>query len=292
MKSALKKSIKLLLNKFGIDFIRLSNNDQEDLELYRKNYHPESLEKKYFYNVGSGNFYHPFWSNLDYVSDWYKSVQKNVIHIDLMEKKPLPIADNSAEVFYTSHTIEHIKDDAVENLFKEVYRALKPGGFFRVTTGPDADTDYEALMRGDEDWFFWNKWYEKPGTYEQTYHKPATSVPLEERWLHHVASQLAPNDKSPSSLKINSEKIKEILSKKTKEEALNYFTSLCEFQSARPGNHISWWNYEKIHSYLKKAGFKNIYKSGYGQSFCPVLRNTRYFDNTHPQISIYVEAVK
>lgn len=292
MKSALKRSIKLLLNKFGVDLIRLTNNDQEDLELYRKNYQRESLEEKRLYNVGSGNFYHPFWSNLDYVSDWYKSVQKNVTHIDLMEKKPLPIADSSAEIFYTSHTIEHIKDDAVENLFKEVYRALKPGGFFRVTTGPDADTDYEALMRRDEDWFFWNKWYEKPGTYEQTYHKPATSVPLEERWLHHVASQLAPNDKSPSSLKINSEKIKELLSKKTKEEALDYFTSLCEFQSARPGNHISWWNYEKIKNYLKNAGFKNVYKSGYGQSFCPVLRNTQYFDNTHPQISVYVEAVK
>jgi predicted SAM-dependent methyltransferase len=292
MRLLLKNRLKKLINSFGFDLINLSKVDQGDLELYRKLFQPDSLELKRFYNVGSGNFYHPYWSNLDYVSKWYKGVQRNVIHIDLMKKKPLPIDSNSAEVFYTSHTIEHIKDDAVQILFKEAYRALKPGGYFRITTGPDADTDYEALLRKDDDWFFWNKWYDKPGSYEQTYHKPATSVPLEERWLHHVASQLAPNDISPSVHKFDAFKIREILKTKTKEEALDYFTSLCEFQSARPGNHVSWWNFSKIQSFLQNAGFNKIYKSGYGQSFCPILRNINYFDNTHPQISIYVEAVK
>ncbi|MCJ8166422.1 class I SAM-dependent methyltransferase [Pontibacter sp. E15-1] len=294
MKHQLKEGLKASLGKLGYSFVKTDNKHQEeeDLAIYRKNYLPDSLEHKRFYNVGSGDFYHPYWSNLDYVSDWYKDVQKNVIHIDLMEKKPLPIASNSAEVFYTSHTIEHIKDDAVQVLFNEAYRALKKGGYFRVTTGPDADSDFDALMRNDEDWFFWNKWYEKPGSYEQNYYKPATSVPLEERWLHHVASQLAPNDKSPSAHKIDAKQIRDILNTKTKEEALNYFTSLCEFQSDRPGNHVSWWNRTKISSYLEKAGFSQVYVSGYGQSYCPILRNTKFFDNTHPQISVYVEARK
>jgi hypothetical protein len=43
---------------------------------------------------------------------------------------------------------------------------------------------------------------------------------------------------------------------------------------------------------LKNAGFENIYLSGYGQSFSPVLRNIYFFDNTHPKVSLNVEAFK
>ena len=43
---------------------------------------------------------------------------------------------------------------------------------------------------------------------------------------------------------------------------------------------------------VEKAGFTKIYLSGYGQSFSPVLRNTFFFDNTAPELSLYVEAFK
>src|SRR5215207_2380550 len=202
----IKSLLKSAFDKIGLEIHRKDQNNELDEELDRQTYHEvytkDSIGKRRFYNIGSGSFYHPYWTNLDYVSDWYKGIQVNVVHIDLMEKGPLPIEPGTAEVIYTSHTIEHIKDDAVQNLFNESFKALKKGGFIRVTTGPDADTDFEALKRGDSHWFYWNKWYEKPGTYESIYFKPATSVPLEERWLHHVASQLAPNDRSPSSVKI------------------------------------------------------------------------------------------
>jgi predicted SAM-dependent methyltransferase len=292
----LKTFFKRIFELFGIEVHRrdktISEEEQNDLQTYRELFLEDSVVHKHFYNVGSGSFYHPYWTNLDYVSDWYQNVQVKVVHIDLMEMGPLPISANTAEVIYTSHTIEHIKDDAVQNLFNESYKALKPGGFLRVTTGPDADLDFEALKRGDTHWFYWNKWYERPGTYEKIFHKPATAVPMEERWLHHVASPLAPNDKSPSPVKINAEQIKKLINEKSKEEVLDYLTSLCEFNSERTGNHVSWWNYDKIAFFMRKAGFVNVYKSGYGQSACPILRNVKYFDNTHPQISVYAEAIK
>ena len=43
---------------------------------------------------------------------------------------------------------------------------------------------------------------------------------------------------------------------------------------------------------LKLAGFKEVYKSSYCQSRSPILRDPNFFDNTHPDISLYVEAVK
>ena len=44
--------------------------------------------------------------------------------------EPLPIADSSAEVVYTlAHTVEHINNEAAQNMFNEAYRILKPGEF-------------------------------------------------------------------------------------------------------------------------------------------------------------------
>ncbi|MCS6824174.1 MAG: class I SAM-dependent methyltransferase [Cytophagaceae bacterium] len=291
----IKKIIKKIFNALGYELVSLRSKEDDDkrfTDIYKKLYSAKALSEKRFYNVGSGSFHHKYWTNLDYVSDWYKDGQKEVIHIDLMQMTPLPIESEKAEVIYTSHTIEHVKEEAVKYLFKEVYRCLKPGGFFRVTTGPDADLDFEALKRGDEYWFYWDYWYEKPGTYEQLFHQPATSVPIEERWLHHVASQLAPNSKTQSKIKINATQLKELMKTMTKEQLLDHLTSLCVYDPKRPGDHVSWWNVEKVINYLKEAGFKTVYRSGYGQSACPILRDTKYFDNTHPQISLYVEAVK
>jgi predicted SAM-dependent methyltransferase len=291
-----KTKLKKIFDSLGLELHRknrtIAEEEEKGLQTYRDLFPQDSLTNKRFYNIGSGSFYHPYWTNLDYVSDWYQKVQINVVHIDLMEMGPLPIPPGTAEVIYTSHTIEHIKDEAVQNLFNESFKALKPGGYLRVTTGPDADLDFEALKRGDAHWFYWNKWYEKPGTYEKIFHSPATSVPLEERWLHHVASPLAPNDKSPSPVKITAEELRKLIKEKTKEELLDYLTSLCHFNPDRTGSHVSWWNYDKIAGFMRKAGFVNVYKSGYGQSACPLLRNTKYFDNTHPQISVYAEAIK
>jgi hypothetical protein len=43
---------------------------------------------------------------------------------------------------------------------------------------------------------------------------------------------------------------------------------------------------------LRESGFTEIYRSGYGQSFSPVMRDVDLFDNTHPKISLYMEAIK
>ena len=78
------------------------------------------------------------------------------------------------------------------------------------------------------------------------------------------------------------------------EAALDYCVSLAslEVQRKYPGNHINWWNPANLTRELKAAGFSQVIQSGYGQSVCPVLRNTDYFDRTHPKLSLYFDAVK
>lgn len=282
--------IKKTLNIFGFEISKFE--DGFNSSIYKTLCTEEQLESKPFYNIGSGSFHHPYWTNIDFISDWYRPVQKNIIHHDLMSKLPLPIATSSAKIIYTSHTIEHIKEDAVQFLFEESYRCLEDSGILRITTGPDAETDFRALMNNDEDWFYWYKHNPKDLSYKKSYHQPATSVPLSERWLHHVATQLAPNSVSPSKIKLSDKEIWNIIDEKGFPKALDYFCDLCEFQSDRPGNHISWWNHDKVFKFLKNAGFNKIYRSGYRQSCSPLMRKSKLFDNTYPQISLYVEAIK
>lgn len=221
-------------------------------------------------------------------------MQRDIVPFDLLADAPLPIEEGTAEIIYTSHTVEHVKDPDVARFFRNAFKALKPGGVFRVTTGPDADLDFAALERGDADWFYWdddaslrfdahfrNIWFDRPNT-----------RPIEERWLDHVASQLAPNNRTPSSIKFSASEIRAIIAEKGKEGALDYFTGLCEWRADRIGSHVSWWNADKLIAFLNAAGFKTVYRSGYRQSAAHVLRNVHYFDNTHPQMSVYVEAVK
>jgi predicted SAM-dependent methyltransferase len=117
-------------------------------------YPEDSLRNRRFFNIGAGGFSHEFWTNVDHGSDWYENKLKNNIHIDwnLLDLTPLPVENDVAEAVYTSHTIEHITDEAAANMFNEAYRILKPGGFLRVTT-PDIDLDYRAYRDNDYNFF-------------------------------------------------------------------------------------------------------------------------------------------
>lgn len=286
-----QKLVNFIINMAKIILKNKLSKDHFQLELYESLFNKTILSKKPFYNIGAGSFRHPHWTNIDYDNNWYNEVQEDFLHFDLMQKQPLPIENSTALLIYTSHTIEHITDDSVLNLFHEANRVLTKGGIFRITC-PDAEADFRAMLTNDILWYYWDEVYVNPGSYEHIFHNPATSVPIEERWLHHFASQLAPNDKTLSRIKYNSKEIKKIVDELGFEGALDYFTTKCEFNPERPGNHISWWSSNKIMSFLQEAGFKTTYRSGYGQSASPILRNTFLFDSTHPKMSVYVEAIK
>lgn len=264
------------------------------LDLYKRLYDAATLAKKPFYNIGAGKFRHPYWTNLDFTADNYAHMQKDggYISYNIAEKKPLPIADGAARLLYTSHTIEHVKEDAVLYLFKEAHRALAPGGIFRVVTGPDAETDYRALRNNDSDWFYWDALCTQNNNYSRDFYAPPDSAPLAERWLSHVASALAPNRRTPSEIKFHEKEILQKLDELGLESALTYFTGLCPFRPDYSQDHVEWWTHGRVIDYLTRAGFKTIYRSGYGQSASPLMRRSSLFDSTYPQISLHVEAVR
>lgn len=283
----LKNTVRLALAKAGLELRRLDRTDRLRLRFYE----PGDFTKKPYYNVGASSFSHPCWTNIDFASEWYSSHQTAFINHNLMTLEPLPIESGVAKVIYTSHTIEHVSEAAVRKLLSEAYRCLRPGGFLRIVA-PNAENDYAALLRGDADWFQWNRVMDRPGTYEHAYRQPCSSVPLEEQWLDQVATQLGPNHRSPSARKFSASEIREIIGSMSMERALDYFTGMCEFQDAWPGSHISWWTPTKVERFVREAGFTKVHRSAHWQSFCPAMRLTPLFDCSLPELSLYVEAMR
>ena len=275
-------------------------NPLQDLDLYRRLYSADSVDRKRFYNVGAGGFRHPAWTNVDMKSDWYASVQNadsgELLEYDLLALVPLPIGTDSAEVFYSSHTLEHIPNAAADNLFKEAHRALKPGGMIRLTM-PDIDLFYDALVRNDVDFWYQRHTYSLENHWRGNGLKgPMSQFSIEQSFIEIICSAASEMKSAEAGLprRITDEEIRSHLASDRPEELFEFVAGHKDTsrQKEFPGHHVNWWNYRKLHAGLEQAGFTDIIRSGYGQSRCPVLRNTRFFDSTHPKHSIYVEARK
>ena len=80
-------------------------------------------------NIGSGDWECSGWINLDYPNENYKDVQRKhkIVPYDIRNDK-IPFDDNSVDLVYSSHVIEHIETPFVQKMFDEVYRVLKYGG--------------------------------------------------------------------------------------------------------------------------------------------------------------------
>ena len=102
-----------------------------------------------YLNVGSGPWYHPYWTNLDNPRPDYSKSQFSDISFDLTSEKSWPIKDETLSIVYCSHTIEHLNDYFVISFMKESYKKLKKGGIIRLTC-PDIDIFLDAYKRNDE----------------------------------------------------------------------------------------------------------------------------------------------
>jgi SAM-dependent methyltransferase len=69
-----------------------------------------------------------------------------IINYDL--RLGLPLDDNSCDFIYSSHFFEHLEYRHGLQLIRDCYRALRPGGVFRIAL-PNYRGLFEAYLRGD-----------------------------------------------------------------------------------------------------------------------------------------------
>jgi predicted SAM-dependent methyltransferase len=159
----LKKLISIYLPQFAafIKKNRLVKPDQNTVKL----------------NLGSGLTIAPGWINIDMnfntlvsklpspllgliynysgAQNWFsreeyidKLTNNTFIHHKL--EYGIPFEDNSIDFIYTSHFLEHVFRDEAEEILKESFRVLKPGGLIRVCI-PDLEIAVDMYNNGHKE---------------------------------------------------------------------------------------------------------------------------------------------
>ena len=252
-----------------------------------------------FINIGAGDFYYPNWINVDNPSKFYNS-QNLKVEWDIESITPLPFENDSVDLFYTSHVIEHVSDKSILNMFKECYDKLKSGGGIRITC-PDIDILYNAYKneKGLKYFFTIRDYQNKFQVSINEYYKlplmiqKAKYISYQQLFLWSFARQRSIYHNMAID-PLTDDDVDELFDKYELEYALDMCTKKCDFviQKHRPEEHINWWNINKVSSYLLNAGFKIIIPSHQHESVFPELRDNVHFDITKPISSLYVEAIK
>lgn len=83
----------------------------------------------------------------------FVSVAKNsdIIWADATKRIPLP--DNSVEVLYTSHMLEHLDREEAKLFLREAYRVLAPNGIFRIAVPDLKKLVNQYITEGNSDLF-------------------------------------------------------------------------------------------------------------------------------------------
>lgn len=89
-------------------------------------------------NLGCGSRYHSDWVNIDFHGDG-----SNVLPWDLQQGLPLP--DQSCDVIYSSHALEHFTRDGARRFLTECRRVLKSRGTLRLVA-PDLEGIARAYL--------------------------------------------------------------------------------------------------------------------------------------------------
>lgn len=95
-------------------------------------------------NLACGNV---FAVSKDWVNFDFSPVSRSVRQANLLDR--LPLADDAAEVVYSSHFLEHIPREDVPQFLEECRRILKPGGTIRLVT-PDLENICRAYLKARE----------------------------------------------------------------------------------------------------------------------------------------------
>jgi predicted SAM-dependent methyltransferase len=276
-----------------------------------------------YLNLGCGSHFHPGWINVDFAKTGEGVIGHNLLN-------GVPFKDNTFEVVYHSHVLEHFPKDKAKDFIQECYRVLKPGGIIRIAV-PDLEQivkNYIRLfetgkaeaensgIRADYDWIVTEM-------YDQTVRNTSGGEMLKylskekldnEDFIYSrmgyegkmirkgmIDLQNRPPDKVPF-LRKTYRTIRNIISPRNyKTHFLKLFFpkeyKLIELSQFRLSGEVHQWMYDSysLSNLLKDAGFRNIEKKDFDKSSIPAWRSFS-LDEINNMIrkpdSLFVEGVK
>ncbi|MCC2608402.1 class I SAM-dependent methyltransferase [Neorhizobium petrolearium] len=270
-------------------------------DAYAISYSKADLARRPFLNIGPGSFRHSNWRTADKKygdgsaawTEMRRGVKQAPVdyYWDVYTGDQMSEEDSFFKVIYTSHVIEHLFPQDVTFLLSEAQRLLEPGGVLRIVC-PDAEQIANAYR--ERDWvFFMNYLIAKTGRQSTPMSK------MREPLLAELAAEfliewtsLLTHKGNPITLN-RAQCVKFLAGYSDIFEAFDEASRLSSRElNQSAGGHVNWFSREKLKRLLHEAGFSRINESAYLKSSIPVLRDSRYFDRTDPEMSLFMEAIK
>jgi SAM-dependent methyltransferase len=239
-----------------------------------------SFKGKNLVALGDTNstFYRPGWKTCDLIDSDYAIDLRNSL---------LPFEDNHLDAIHSSHIIEHISAESGLQLFKEIYRCLKPQGVCRFST-PDMDLLISRYKQKD-----WRFFLEADGDFILQRicrgDLPPESILMHNRLLGWFASYSGRLDTAGGPIS-DERTIEESLKNFSKYEFRDWCVSLLE--PHRVYAHIHLYDYEELYKALESVGFSKIRKVTYGESASSYMTDPVIDPPKHKLYSLYVECIK
>lgn len=205
-------------------------------------------------NLGAGRWYARHWKVLDHQGIWYHYPPLFVdFDHDLTSAEPLPFADRSVHRFYSEHVFEHFPDRSCARVFAELRRCLARDGGLRIVV-PDTALIWERFGTRDETFF--GPWMRQH------------NASLTEAFLILVGHPRTPFDEDD---------VAERHARLPRAVFLDQCCNGLEFDPRRAGEHVNWFDADKLARMLRTAGFANVVRTAGQQSRFPEMRG-RPFD--------------
>jgi hypothetical protein len=220
-------------------------------------------------------------------------IENSDIIIDLETDYEFGLKD--VEFAYSGHTIEHLTNEAVRRLFRNIARSMRSGGVIRLEC-PDLDLlldDYKCVYNKDRkvtkqmlDFVGrWNMPKVSDGDVKDVYAQEHIKI------LGGIVSYSDRKYNLALPPLCSAEDFNERIATLPNAEFGDWAVSLLTPEHLRDSYlHRNWFNFQKLEDYLTEAGFSGVVKCG--------PRDTHYnfkmnINRTHRSwCSIYVEAIK
>jgi predicted SAM-dependent methyltransferase len=281
------------------------------------------LSELSYLNLGCGSHFNRRWVNID-----FSKTGEGVIGHNLLNG--IPFDENTFEVVYHSHVLEHFPKDSAAKFIDECYRVLKPGGIVRIAV-PDLEqivNNYRRLfdlgkanpddekIRADYDWIMTEmydqtvriqsggemvKYLSKQPLYNEDF--IFQRIGYEGRMIRDGILNMhnSPPDKASSGRKMYRKFRNTISPRNYKNQFLKLFFNkdyqLIELSRFRLSGEIHQWMYDiySLGNLLKDAGFNHIEQKDFDKSSIPDWRSFS-LDEVNGAIrkpdSLFVEAIK
>jgi len=250
-----------------------------------------------FLNLGCGARYHPDWVNVDFTV-----TSAGVIAHDL--GKGIPFANDTFDVIYHSHLLEHFTKEQAHFFTSECFRVLRPWGILRVVV-PDLEqickVYLEALEKaeqGDKDWQCNYEWIMLE-LYDQCVRNQSGG-----EMINYLLRESIPNEqfiaqRFGSFYNVLMEGIRPLRENnviQNNNQAVDL--SAEQIGEFRKSGEIHQWMYDRysLRNLLKKAGFNGIILRTATDSYLPEWRqynlDTESDGTQYKADSLYMEAIK